>query len=57
MPLGVGVVMTLLAVLLQVLIRIPLDLWGTLGLVLTIPAAAAGGLLRVSQLEQATATD
>ena len=55
--LGVGIVMTLLAILLQVLIRIPLDLWGILGLVLTIPAAAAGGLLRLSQLEQSTASD
>ena len=55
--LGVGVVMTLLAILLQVLIRIQLDLLGILGLVLTIPAALAGGLVRLSRLERSAATD
>ena len=55
--LGVGVVMTLLAILLQVFIRIPLDLWGVLGLVLTIPAALVGGLVRLSQLERSAATE
>jgi hypothetical protein len=55
--LAVGIVMVLLGILLLVLIRIPLDLWGTLGLVLTIPAALAGGLTRLSQLERSAATN
>lgn len=55
--LAVGVVVTLLGILLQVLFRVPLDLWGALGFVTTIPAAAAGGLLRVSQLEGSAVTD
>ncbi len=54
---AVGVVMVLLGIILQVLSRVPIDLWGVLGYVTTIPAAAAGGLLRVSQLEQSTTTD
>ena len=55
--LAVGIVMVLLGILLLVLIRIPLDLWGTLGLVLTIPAALASGLTRLSQLERSAATN
>ena len=54
---AVGVVLVLLGILIQILVRAPLDLWGVLGYVTTIPAAAAGGLLRVSQLGQATTTD
>lgn len=54
---AVGTVLVLLGILIQVLVRAPLDLWGVLGYVTTIPAAAAGGLLRVSQLGQATTTD
>lgn len=55
--LAVGSVMVLLGILLQVLFRLPLDLWGVIGFVTTIPAAAAGGLLRLSQLEGSAATD
>ncbi len=55
--LAVGVVMTLLSILLQVLFRIPLDIWGGLGIVTITPAAVAGGLVRLSQLEQSAATD
>lgn len=51
---AVGVVITLLGILLQALFRTPLDLWGVIGYVATIPAAGAGGYLRVSQLEQST---
>ena len=54
---AVGVVMTLLGILLQVIFRTPFDLWSVIGLVTMIPAALGGGSLRVSQLEQSTATD
>ena len=53
---AVGVVMVLLGIILQVLSRVPIDLWGVLGYVTTIPAAGAGGYLRVAQLEQASTT-
>ena len=55
--LAVGVVMTLLGVLLQVIFRTPFNLWSVIGFVTMIPAALGGGFLRVSQLEQSTATD
>ena len=55
--LAVGIVVVLLGILLQVLFRVPLDLWGILGFVTTIPAAAAGGLMRLSQLEGSAAID
>ena len=57
---GVGGLVTLLLILpqaLQVLVGIWPDLLDIVSIVLTIPAAAAGGLLRLSQLEQSTASD
>ena len=54
--LAVGVVIILVGVLVQVGFRVPLDLWSILGFIVTIPAAGAGGYLRVAQLEQSTTT-
>lgn len=54
--LAVGVVMALLAVLFQVLVRVPFDPWEILGIVLTIPAGLAGGIVRLSQLERSSAS-
>lgn len=53
---AVGVVMTLLGIIIQVFSRTPLDLWGVIGYVTTIPAAGAGGYLRVAQREQSSTT-
>lgn len=57
---GVGVFVTLLLILSQAsqaLVGNWPDLLDIVSIVLTIPAALGGGFLRVSQLEQSTATD
>ena len=54
--LGVGVVMTTLAILGPVLVGGRPGLLDILGIVLTAPAALTGGLVRLSRLERPTAT-
>ena len=55
--LGVGVVMTILAVLGAVFVaRGQLELLDGLGILLTTPAALIGGLVRLSRLERPAAT-
>ena len=55
--LGVGVVMTAMSVFGSVFVsNSQLSLLGALGLLLTLPSAMIGGLLRLSQLEQSAAT-
>ena len=54
--LAVGIVITILAILISVIVGSRPDLLGILGIVLTIPAGLTGGLVRLSRLERPTAT-